>query len=160
MKQFALRVQQGKKLTRASLLYTAAVGGPVVAGVVVLALIAHPLFRTIFGHRWEGAADYAVVLAGWAAIRLASLPMATLTTVLRVQKMSFWIDAVFAARVAIIPVMAAHHAGALMAVGAFCALSVLYHLIVVALGLVVALRYDRSLVPQAQSFIRAGEIHV
>jgi O-antigen/teichoic acid export membrane protein len=160
MKQFALRVQQGKKLTRASILYTAAVGAPVVAGVVLLALIAHPLFRTIFGHRWEGAADYAVVLAGWAAIRLASLPMATLTTVLRVQKMSFWIDAVFAARVAIIPVMAAHHASALVAVGAFCGLSVLYHLIVVALGLVVALRYDRALGPQARPFMQAGEIHV
>lgn len=160
MKQFALRVQQGKKLTRASLLYTAAVGGPVVISVFVLALIAHPLFRTIFGHRWEGAADYAVVLAGWAAIRLASLPMATLTTVLRVQKVSFWVDAVFAARVVIIPLMAAHHASALMAVGAFCALSVFYHLIVVALGLVVAMRYDRGLVPEAQPFMQAGEIHV
>jgi O-antigen/teichoic acid export membrane protein len=160
MKQFALRVQQGKKLTRASLLYTAAVGGPVVMGVFVLALIAHPLFRTIFGHRWEGAADYAVVLAGWAAIRLASLPMATLTTVLRVQKVSFWVDAVFAARVAIIPIMAAHHARALMAVGAFCALSVFYHLIVVVLGLVVAMRYDRGLIPEARPFMQAGEIHV
>src|SRR3569833_2924772 len=75
MKQFAMRVQAGKKLTRASILYTAAVGGPVVLGVLVLALTARPLFRIVFGHRWEGAADYAVVLAGWAAIRLASLPM-------------------------------------------------------------------------------------
>jgi O-antigen/teichoic acid export membrane protein len=160
MKQFALRVQAGKKLTRASLLYTAAVGGPVVLGVLVLALIAHPLFRTIFGHRWDGAADYAVVLAGWAAIRLASLPMATLTTVLRVQKMSFWVDAMFAARVAVIPVMAAHHAGALLAVAAFCALSALYHLAIVALGLTVALRYDRALAPATPTFAHAGEIHV
>ncbi len=160
MKQFALRVQQGKKLTRASLLYTAAVGGPVVLGVLLLALIAHPLFRTLFGHRWDGAADYAVVLAGWAAIRLASLPMATLTTVLRVQKLSFWVDAVFAARVAVIPVMAAHHASAIVAIAAFCVLSAVYHLIIVALGLVVALRYDRALVAPPPPFMQAGEIHV
>lgn len=160
MKQFALRVQAGKKLTRASLLYTAAVGGPVVLGVLVLALTAHPLFRILFGHRWDGAADYAVVLAGWAAIRLASLPMATLTTVLRVQKMSFWVDAVFASRVAVIPVMAAHHASAIMAVAAFCALSALYHLAIVTLGLAVALRYDRALVPASRNFMHAGEIHV
>ena len=160
MKQFALRVQQGKKLTRASLLYTAAVGGPVVLGVLLLALIAHPLFRTLFGHRWDGAADYAVVLAGWAAIRLASLPMATLTTVLRVQKLSFWVDAVFAARVAVIPIMAAHHASAIVAIAAFCVLSAAYHLIIVALGLVVALRYDRALVLPPPPFMQAGEIHV
>jgi O-antigen/teichoic acid export membrane protein len=160
MKQFALRVQQGKKLTRASLLYTAAVGGPVVLGVLLLALIAHPLFRTLFGHRWDGAADYAVVLAGWAAIRLASLPMATLTTVLRVQKMSFWVDAVFAARVAIIPVMAAHHASAILAIAAFCVLSAAYHLIIMALGLVVALRHDRALAAAPPAFMQAGEIHV
>jgi O-antigen/teichoic acid export membrane protein len=160
MKQFALRVQQGKKLTRASLLYTAAVGGPVVLGVLLLALIAHPLFRMLFGHRWDGAADYAVVLAGWAAIRLASLPMATLTTVLRVQKMSFWVDAVFAARVAVIPVMAAHHASAIAAIAAFCVLSAVYHLIIVVLGLVVALRYDRALAAPTPVFMPAGEIHV
>jgi len=160
MKQFALRVQQGKKLTRASLLYTAAVGGPVVLGVLLLALIAHPLFRTLFGHRWDGAADYAVVLAGWAAIRLASLPMATLTTVLRVQKMSFWVDALFAARVAVIPVMAAHHASAIAAIAAFCILSAVYHLMIVALGLVVALRYDRALAAPPPVFMPAGEIHV
>ena len=160
MKQFALRVQQGKKLTRASLLYTAAVGGPVVLGVLLLALIAHPLFRTLFGHRWDGAADYAVVLAGWAAIRLASLPMATLTTVLRVQKLSFWVDAVFAARVAVIPIMATHHASAIVAIAAFCVLSAVYHLIIVALGLVVALRYDRALVSPPPPFMQAGEIHV
>jgi O-antigen/teichoic acid export membrane protein len=160
MKQFALRVQAGKKLTRAALLYTAAVGGPVVLGVLLLALSAHPLFRIVFGHRWEGAADYAVVLAGWAAIRLASLPMATLTTVLRVQKMSFWVDAIFAGRVAVIPIFAAHHASALTAVAAFCGLSALYHLVIVALGLSVALRYDRALAPAPRTFMHAGEIHV
>ena len=50
--------------------------------------------------------------------------------------------------------------GALMAVGAFCALSVFYHLIVVVLGLVVAMRYDRGLIPEARPFMQAGEIHV
>jgi O-antigen/teichoic acid export membrane protein len=160
MKQFAMRVQAGKKLVRAALLYTAAVGGPVVAGVLLLALAAHPLFRTIFGHRWEGVADYAVVLAGWAAIRLASLPLATLTTVLRVQKMSFWVDAVFALRVAVIPILAAYHASAIAAVAAFCALSALYHLAIVALGLAVALRYDRALAPVPHAFMPAGEVHV
>lgn len=160
MKQFAMRVQAGKRLTRAAVLYTAAVGGPVVVGVLLLALIAHPLFRTLFGHRWEGAADYAVVLAGWAAIRLASLPMATLTTVLRVQRMSFWVDALFSARVAIIPIMAAHHAGAITAVAAFCGLSAFYHLVIVGLGLVVALRYDRALVPAPPAFLQAGETYV
>jgi len=160
MKQFAMRVQADKKLTRASILYTAAVGGPVVLGVLVLALTAHPLFRIVFGHRWEGAADYAVVLAGWAAIRLASLPMATLTTVLRVQKMSFWVDALFSSRVIVIPILAAHHASPLVAVGAFCGLSAVYHLVIVGLGLVVALRYDRALAPAPRNFMQAGEIHV
>jgi len=161
MKQFAARVQQGKRLTRAALLYTAAVGAPVVLGVAVLAASAHPLFRIVFGHRWEGAADYALVLAGWAAIRLASLPMATLTTVLRVQKMSFWVDALFSARVVVIPVLAAHKAGPLWAVGAFCGLSVIYHLVIMLLGLVVSLRYDRSLAPAKPTlFVQTGETYV
>ena len=161
MKQFALRVQKGKRLTRAALIYTAAVGGPVILGVGVLALTAHPIFRIIFGARWEPAASYAVVLAGWAAIRLASLPMATLTTVLRVQKMSFWVDALASARVVVIPVMAAHHASALAAVAAFCGLSIVYHLAIVALGLVVAMRYDRALEPpQPKAFVQTGETYV
>jgi O-antigen/teichoic acid export membrane protein len=161
MKQFALRVQKGKRLTRAALLYTAAVGGPVILGVGVLALTAHPIFRIIFGARWEPAASYAVVLAGWAAIRLASLPMATLTTVLRVQRMSFWVDALASARVIVIPILAAHHASALVAVAAFCGLSVVYHLAIVALGLVVAMRYDRALAPpQPKAFVQTGETYV
>jgi PST family polysaccharide transporter len=160
MKQFAARVQARKRLTRAALLYTLAVGAPVVLGVLVLALGAHPLFRIIFGARWEPAAGYAVILAGWAAIRLTSLPMATLTTVLRVQRLSFWADAVFSARVVAIPLMAAHHASALMAVAAFCGLSVIYHLVIVGIGLNAALRYDRALVPVPPPFIRAGETYV
>jgi O-antigen/teichoic acid export membrane protein len=160
MKQFAARVQARKRLTRAALLYTLAVGAPVVLGVSVLALGAHPLFRIIFGARWEPAAGYAVILAGWAAIRLASLPMATLTTVLRVQKLSFWADAVFSARVVAIPLMAAHHASALMAVAAFCGLSIVYHLVIVGIGLNAALRYDRALAPAPPPFARTGETYV
>ena len=101
-----------------------------------------------------------MVLAGWAAIRLASLPMATLPTVLCVQKMSFWVAALFSARVIVIPILAAHHAGPLVAVGAFCGLSAVYHLVIVGLGLVVALRYDRALAPTPRNFMQAGEIHV
>jgi O-antigen/teichoic acid export membrane protein len=159
MKQFALRVQARKPLTRAALLYTFVVGTPVILGVGLLALVAHPLFHFVFGARWEPAAGYAVVLAGWAAIRLTSLPMATLTTVLRVQKMSFWVDALFSARVAVIPVMAAHHASALAAVAAFCGLSIVYHLIIVGVGLFVALRYDRALAPAPAAFARIGETY-
>ena len=159
MKQFALRVQARKPLTRAALLYTFAVGTPVILGVGLLALVAHPLFHFVFGARWEPAAGYAVVLAGWAAIRLTSLPMATLTTVLRVQKMSFWVDALFSARVAVIPLMAAHKASALAAVGAFCGLSVVYHLIIVGVGLFASLRYDRALAPAPAAFARIGETY-
>jgi len=159
MKQFALRVQARKPLTRAALLYTVAVGAPVIMGVGLLALTAHPLFHFVFGARWEPAAGYAVVLAGWAAIRLTSLPMATLTTVLRVQKMSFWVDALFSARVAVIPLMAAHHASALAAVAAFCGLSVVYHLIIVGVGLFASLRYDRALEPAPATFVRTGETY-
>jgi O-antigen/teichoic acid export membrane protein len=159
MRQFALRVQERKPLARAALLYTLAIGTPVVLGIVLLALVAHPLFRIMFGVRWEPAA-YALILAGWAAVRLVSLPMATLTTVLRVQKMSFWVDALFSARVLVIPFLASHHASALVAVGAFCGLSVIYHVTIFAIGLVAALRYDRSLTPEIKSFIRAGETYV
>ena len=147
MRQFAARVQDRKKLTRSALLYTAVMGAPVIAGVILLALIAHPLFRIVFGARWEDAADYSVILAWWAAIRLTSLPMATLTTVLRVQKLSFYVDALFSLRVAVIPLLAHHHVGPLGAVSAFCGLSILYHLIIVAVGLWAAMRYDRDLVP-------------
>jgi O-antigen/teichoic acid export membrane protein len=160
MKQFAARVQARKRLTRAALLYTLAVGAPVVMGVAVLALTAHPVFRIIFGARWEPAAGYAVILAGWAAIRLTSLPMATLTTVLRVQKLSFWADAIFSARVVAIPLMAAHHASPLMAVAAFCGLSVVYHLVIVGIGLNASLRYDRELSPLPPPFARTGETYV
>jgi O-antigen/teichoic acid export membrane protein len=147
MRQFAARVQERKKLTRSALLYTAVMGAPVVGGVVLLALIAHPLFRIVFGARWEDAADYSVILAWWAAVRLTSLPLATLTTVLRVQKLSFYIDALFAARVVIIPILAHHHVGALVAVSAFCGLSIVYHLIIVGVGVWAAMRYDRALAP-------------
>jgi O-antigen/teichoic acid export membrane protein len=147
MRQFAARVQERKKLTRSALLYTAVMGAPVVGGVVLLALIAHPLFRIVFGARWEDAADYSVILAWWAAVRLTSLPLATLTTVLRVQKLSFYIDALFSARVVIIPILAHHHISALVAVSAFCGLSIVYHLIIVGVGVWAAMRYDRALAP-------------
>lgn len=159
MKQFALRVQARKPLAKAALLYTAVVGTPVVLGVLLLAVIARPLFHFVFGARWEPAAGYAVVLAGWSAVRLASLPMATLTSVLRVQKMSLWVDGLFSARVAVIPLMAAHQASALAAVAAFCGLSVIYHLIIVGVGLFAALRYDRALEPSPAAFARAGETY-
>jgi O-antigen/teichoic acid export membrane protein len=145
MKQFADHVQARKPLVRPALLYSLAVGAPVVLGVGLLALVAHPFFRLVFGQRWEGAADYAVILAAWAAVRLASLPIATLTTVLRVQRLSFYIDALFAGRVAVIPLMAALQMGPHMAVAAFCALSIIYHLAIVSVGLSAALRYDRQL---------------
>jgi O-antigen/teichoic acid export membrane protein len=165
LRQFALRVQERKRLTRASLLYTAAVGTPVVAGVMVLALTAHPLFRIMFGARWEPAADYASVLAFWAAVRLVSLPLATLTTVLRVQKFSLFVDAIFAARVFIIPLLAARHASALVAVAGFCGLSIVYHLAIIATGLFAAMRYDRTLTvpcPATSAFTvaRKGETYV
>ncbi|HEY7978186.1 MAG TPA: oligosaccharide flippase family protein [Rhizomicrobium sp.] len=153
MRQFAARVQERKKLTRSALLYTAVMGAPVIGGVILLALIAHPLFRSVFGARWEDAADYSVILAWWAAIRLTSLPMATLTTVLRVQRLSFYIDAFFSLRVVIIPILARRHVGSLGAVSAFCGLSIVYHLIIVAIGVWAAMRYDRALVPAK----RAGE---
>jgi O-antigen/teichoic acid export membrane protein len=151
MRQFAARVQERKKLTRMALLYTAVMGAPVIGGVVLLALIAHPMFRIVFGLRWEGAADYAVILAWWAAVRLTSLPMATLTTVLRVQKLSFYVDALFALRVIIIPILAHHHVSALGAVSAFCGLSIVYHLIIVSVGIWAAMRYDRALAPARSS---------
>jgi O-antigen/teichoic acid export membrane protein len=147
MRQFADRVQQRKKLTRVSLLYTAVMGAPVVGGVILLALTAHPLFRIVFGARWEVAADYAVVLAWWAAVRLTSLPMATLTTVLRVQKASFYVDALFSLRVAVIPILAHYHYSSITAISAFCGLSIVYHLIIVAVGLRASMRYDRALAP-------------
>lgn len=153
MRQFAERVQDRKKLTRSALLYTAVMGAPVIGSVIVLALVAHPLFRIAFGVRWEAAADYAVILAWWAAVRLTSLPMATLTTVLRVQKLSFYVDAFFSLRVVIIPILAHHHVSSLGAVSAFCGLSIVYHLIIVAVGTWAAMRYDRALVPAK----RAGE---
>ncbi|HKQ44709.1 MAG TPA: oligosaccharide flippase family protein [Rhizomicrobium sp.] len=159
MKQFALRVQERKPLTQAALLYTLAVGTPVILGVGLLALVAHPLFHFVFGARWEPAAGYAVVLAGWAAVRLTSLPMATLTTVLRVQRMSFWVDALFSARVIAIPIMAAHHYSALAAVAVFCGLSVIYHLVIVGVGLFASLRYDRALAPMPIPFARTGETY-
>lgn len=158
MRQFAARVQERKHLTRTSLLYTAVMGAPVVGGVVLLALFAHPLFRIIFGARWESAADYSVVLAWWAAVRLTSLPMATLTTVLRVQKASFYVDALFSLRVIVIPIMAHYHASALQAVAAFCGLSIVYHLIIVSVGLVAAMRYDRTLRPRKTASEEFGAI--
>jgi len=166
LRQFALRVQERKRLTRAALLYTAAVGTPVVAGVVVLALTAHPLFRILFGARWEPSADFAFVLGFWAAVRLTSLPLATLTTVLRVQKLSLMVDALFASRVFVIPLLAAHHASPLTAVAAFCGLSIVYHLAVIATGLFAAIRYDGALTaparPVAAAFdiVREGETYV
>lgn len=160
MKQFADRVQEGKALARAAILYTAAVSAPVIAGVLVLALTAHPLFRILFGAQWEGAADYALVLAGWTAIRLISLPLSTLPTVLRKQAFSFWIDLLFAGRVLVIPLLAAHQVGALAAVAAFCALSILYHLATMALGLAAALAHDRALAAAPTNFVRTGETYV
>ncbi|HWA31427.1 MAG TPA: oligosaccharide flippase family protein [Rhizomicrobium sp.] len=162
MRQFAARVQKRQKLTRSSILYTAAMGVPVIGGVILLALTAHPLFRIIFGVRWESAADYSVVLAWWAAVRLTSLPMATLTTVLRVQKMSLYVDVLFSFRVVIIPILAHFHFDAISAVTAFCGLSIVYHLVIVAVGLWAAMRYDRALSPVAAPFdaLPTGETYV
>jgi len=57
----------------------------------------------------------------------------------------------------VIPLMAAHHFSALAAVAAFCGLSVIYHLVIVAIGLFAALRYDRALTPNPVGFVRTGE---
>jgi hypothetical protein len=73
--------------------------------------------------------------------------MATLTTVLRVQKASFYVDALFSLRVAVIPILAHYHYSSITAISAFCGLSIVYHLIIVAVGLRAAMRYDRTLAP-------------
>jgi O-antigen/teichoic acid export membrane protein len=145
MKQFADRRKKQQKLTRATLLYTVTLGIPVVAAVALLAAIAAPLFRIAFGPQWTPAANYAVILAAWAAIRMASLPMATLTTVLRVQRRSFYADALFAPRVFVIPLFASYGFNALEAITAFCALSILYHLVIFVIGLHAAIQYDRTI---------------
>ena len=145
MKQFADRKKRGAPVTRAALLYTMLVGAPVMVGVVTLAVISRPLFHIAFGSAWEPAADYAVILAGWSGIRIASLPMATLTTVFRIQGLNLFLDAAFAPRVLIIPLMAHMGYDALAAVAAFCVVSVVYHAAVFAVGLFAALRYDREL---------------
>lgn len=166
MKQFADRRKNRQKLVRAVVLYTLALGAPVVAGVALLAFIAEPVFRILFGAAWEPAAPYAVVLAGWAAIRLATLPLGTLTSVLRIQRYSFYADAAFSLRVLIIPAMAARGADALEAIAAFCAVSIVYHLTVSAIGLFAAVKHDREIAresrtPPSQSFegYKPGEIY-
>lgn len=149
MQQFSNLVAKRKPLTRSALLYSAACGAPVIAGCLLLALIARPVVPVLFGHRWAPAADYAVVLGFWAAIRLSTLPMATLVAVLRIQRSSLVIDIVFFARLLVIPWMAHRGYTAIQAVAVFCVLSVAYHLAIFALGLYASLRYDRTLKTQA-----------
>ena len=60
-------------------------------------------------------------------------------------------NALFALRVIIIPILAHHHVSALGAVSAFCGLSIVYHLIIVSVGIWAAMRYDRALAPARSS---------
>jgi O-antigen/teichoic acid export membrane protein len=149
MRQFAERRMKGQRLARAALLYTAALAVPILLAMALLVLTARPLFALAFGEQWVSAADYSVILAVWASVRLISLPMSTLIAVLRVQAVSLAIDSVFFTRIFVIPIMAAHGAGPLAAVTAFCTISIVYHAILFALGLGAALRHDRTLAPSS-----------
>lgn len=160
MRQFAERRMAGKMLTRPTLLYTAAIALPIVLATALLVLTARPLFGFVLGAQWIPAADYSVVLAVWASVRLISLPASSLIAVLRIQATSLVIDAIFFTRIFAIPVMAAQGASALAAVSVFCAISIIYHLIIFAIGLSAAMHYDRTLKAAEASLVLKGSSHV
>lgn len=145
LKQFSDVAAKRRPLLRPTLLYSLVCGVPVMAGCVVLALIARPVVPVLFGREWTPAADYAIILGLWAAVRLSTLPMATVITVLRVQKASLVLDSVFFLRILAIPWAAMNDRSALWAVAAYCAISVIYHAAVFALGLWAVVRHDRGL---------------
>lgn len=145
LRQFAKRRAAGQRLFKASLAYTLTCAAPIVPGVLALSLFARPVFHWLFGAQWIPAADYAIVMGMWAGVRMTSLPVSMLITVLRAQRASLIVDATFSARVLVIPLIAALGGGALQAIQAFVALSVIYHLIVFAMGLRAAYLYDKDL---------------
>jgi O-antigen/teichoic acid export membrane protein len=145
-RRFSEIVARREPLMRATLRYSLACSVPVVIGCLALALLAGPAVPVLFGSDWAPAADYAVILGTWAAVRLSTLPMTTATTVLRIQAASLTLDAAFFGfRVGAIPFIASQGHPALLAVTVYCVLSVAYHIAAFALGFWAVLRHDRNL---------------
>ena len=103
------------------------------------------LFGLLFGAAWIEAADYATALAVGAGIRIGILPVAALVPVLRIQKKVVLIDAVFFARVLVIPLAAWLGYSAIAAVAAFAGLTVIYNFATFTVALGAARTYERSL---------------
>jgi O-antigen/teichoic acid export membrane protein len=126
--------------------YTGLIAVPVVVATGGIAVVADPLISFLFGERWAPASHFVVALAIWASVRLVAMPITSLVVVLRLQKTTLAIDAVFAWRLLVIPAFAALGRTALEAVVAFVALSVLYHLVSALVGLAFARTRDQALV--------------
>jgi O-antigen/teichoic acid export membrane protein len=149
MRRFARLRAERRPLLGQALLYTALIAAPLLAGVALIAWAAEPLIAFLFGAAWADAAGYVAATAVWAGVRMASLPITTLITVLRVQKASLAIDSAFSPRPFVIPILAGLGHAPLPALWGFIILSVVYHGVVVALGVWAARRHDAALAPGA-----------
>lgn len=145
LRVFAERVAHNKPVLRLSLLYTLGCSVLVVPGVALVGFFSEPLFRVLFGSVWIPAANYAVILAFLAGVRLASLPMTALIPVLRVHGWTVWLDGIFFMRVFVFPLAASYGFDAFMAVKIYAGLGILYSILNVIFVYSAARRYDLKL---------------
>jgi O-antigen/teichoic acid export membrane protein len=145
LKVFSELVREKRKLLRTSLVYTAIACGLVFPAVLVLALTGRWIFTVIFGVAWAPAADFAVLLAASAGLRLGTMPMSAVVVVLRIHKWTGLVDAFFALRVLSIPVVAGLGHDVLTAVAVQVCFNALYYIVMFVITCRAAWRYDRGL---------------
>jgi O-antigen/teichoic acid export membrane protein len=145
MRRFAQRRADRRPLLADALAYSAIVAAPILLGLAVLAVSADAFIGVFLGPQWTEAGAFVVVAAVWASARMASLPLTAVATVLRVQKVSLGLDALFSLRAFVIPAAAAAGAAAIEALWVFTGLSVLYHGFMAGVGVAAAARHDRAL---------------
>lgn len=82
----------GRRLRRRVATYALALGAPIAAGLIVLALFGPVLFRIAFGPQWGDASTYGIILGVLVLGNMASLPAVGALPVLGMQKHLFGVE--------------------------------------------------------------------
>ncbi|MEP3032877.1 MAG: oligosaccharide flippase family protein [Pseudoruegeria sp.] len=145
MKIFAENLQKKKPVVKLALIYTVLCTVIVTSCISIIVFGGKWLFGLLFGSAWVDAADYATALAIGAGVRISILPVAALVPVFRIQRYVVVLDAIFFARVLVIPAAASLGYSAVVAVGVFAAVTVVYNVATFAIAIAAGIKYERGI---------------
>jgi lipopolysaccharide exporter len=145
MKVFAEQVREQRPIFKLAFRYTVLTTILVLPAVIILAVFGDWIFGVLFGANWIPAASFAKLQAALTAVRLGTLPAATLITALRIPHLGLGLDFVFFFRVLAIPLAAMLGYDALIAIAVYAGLTIVYHLAISYISFERAYLYDRKL---------------